>query len=169
MSDKPPPEARVFSPNTRFHTLARRPGGVSRKDAIAGAQTKLEEIQPEFGNWLGAEINALAEMVERLKSGDTEAECIDRALFHSNQLRDVGTTMGFELVSYVANTLSVILERIKAGADCNIDSIVCHMDALTLVRQESYRRLRPDQVPELLEGLHQVAESVGIVPASGQR
>jgi hypothetical protein len=167
MSDKPPPEARIFSPNTRFHTMARRPGGVSRKDAIAGAQAKVDEIQPEFGNWLGAEIAALSETIERLKAGDPEG--IDRALFHSNQLRDVGTTMGFELVSYVANTLSIILSRIKAGAECNIDSIVCHMHALSLVRQENYRRLRPDEVPELLEGLHQVAESVSIVPASGQK
>jgi hypothetical protein len=164
MADKSFPEARVFSPNTRFHALARRPGGVSRSQAISGAQAKIDEIQPEFGDWLAAEIKALGEAVEHLKSGEVEGEWIDRALFHSNQLRDVGTTMGFELVSYVANTLSIILERIKAGADCNIDSIVCHMDALSLVRQESYRRLRPEQVPELLDGLHQVAEAVSIVP-----
>jgi hypothetical protein len=164
MADKSFPEARVFSPNTRFHALARRPGGVSRSQAISGAQAKIAEIQPEFGDWLAAEIKALGEAVEHLKSGEVEGEWIDRVLFHSNQLRDVGTTMGFELVSYVANTLSIILERIKAGADCNIDSIVCHMDALSLVRQESYRRLRPEQVPELLDGLHQVAEAVSIVP-----
>jgi len=169
MADKDFPEARVFSPNTRFHALARRPGGVSRSQAISGAAARIEEIQPEFGGWLNAEINTLAEVVNGFKSGAPADDWIDRALFHSNQLRDVGTTMGFELVSYVANTLSVILERIKAGADCNIDSITCHMDALSLVRQETYRHLRPDQVPELLQGLHQVAEAVSIVPASGQR
>jgi hypothetical protein len=169
MADKSFPEARVFSPNTRFHALARRPGGVSRSQAIAGAQTRIEEIQPEFGVWLNAEINALGEVVKCLKSGATEPDWIDRALFHSNQLRDTGTTMGFELVSYVANTLSIILDRIKAGADCNIDSITCHMEALALVRLDSYRHLRPDQVPQLLDGLHQVAEAVSIVPASGQK
>jgi hypothetical protein len=169
MADKSFPEARVFSPNTRFHTLARRAGGVSRTQAISSAQARIDEMQPEFGGWLNAEINALGEIVNRLKSGAGEPDWIDRALFHSNQLRDVGTTMGFELVSYVANTLSIILDRIKAGADCNLDSITCHMDALILVRQEAYRPLRPDQVPELLDGLHQVAESVSIVPASGQK
>ena len=128
-----------------------------------------EEIQPEFGDWLNAEINALGEVVKSLKAGASEPDWIDRALYHSNQLRDVGTTMGFELVSYVANTLSIILDRIKAGADCNLDSITCHMDALILVRQEAYRLLRPDQVPELLDGLQQIAESVSIVPASGQK
>jgi hypothetical protein len=169
MPDKTFPEARVFSPNTRFHALARRPGGMSRSQAISAAEARIEEIQPEFGGWLNAEINALDAVVKCLKSGATEPDWIDRALFHSNQLRDVGTTMGFELVSYVANTLSLILDRIKAGADCNIESIACHMDALTLVRQESYRHLRPDQVPELLQGLHQVAEAVSIVPANGQK
>jgi hypothetical protein len=169
MPDKSFPEARVFSPNTRFHALARRPGGMSRSEAISAAQARIDEMQPEFGGWLNAEINALGEVVKYLRSGTSEPAWIERALFHSNQLRDVGTTMGFELVSYVANTLSMILERIKAGADCNLASITCHMDALALVRQESYRHLRPDQVPELLEGLHQIAESVSIVPASGQK
>jgi hypothetical protein len=169
MADKDFPEARVFSPKTRFHALARRPGGVSRKDAIAGAQARIEEIHPEFGDWLNPEINALGAVVEYLKAGATQADWVDRALFHSNQLRDVGTTMGFELVSYVANTLSLILDRVKDGADCNIDSIACHMNALFLVRQESYRHLQPAQVPELLDGLHQVAEAVSIVPSSGQR
>jgi hypothetical protein len=164
MSDKSYPEARVFSPNTRFDALARRSGGVSRSEAIGNAQARIEEIKPEFDAWLDNELSELGRAVERLKSG--EAAAIERAQFHCNQLRDVGTTMGCELVSYVANTLSMILAKVRAGGDLNIDSIVCHMDALSLVRQKSYRRLRPDQVPELLEGLHRLAESVSSVPAS---
>jgi hypothetical protein len=164
MSDKSHPPARVFSPNSRFNTLARRPGGISRSEAIDNAQARIEEIKPEFDAWLDNELIELGRAVERLKS--REAAAIERAQFHCKQLRDVGTTMDCELVSHVANTLSMILDKIRAGGDLNIDSIVCHMDALSLVRQKSYRRLRPDQVPELLEGLQRVAESVSIVPAS---
>jgi hypothetical protein len=164
MSEKSYPEARVFSPNTRFHALARRPGGVSRSEAIGNAQARIDELKPEFDAWLENELIELNRAVERLKSG--EAAAIERAQFHCNQLRDVGSTMGCELVSYVANTLSKILDKVRAGGDLNTDSIVCHMDALSLVRQKSYRRLRPDQVPELLEGLYRVAETVSIVPGN---
>jgi hypothetical protein len=163
MSDKSHPPARVFSPNSRFNTLARRPGGIPRGEAVDTAQARIEEIKPEFNAWLDNELIELGKAVERLKSGDAAA--VERAQFHCKQLRDVGTTMGYELVSHVANTLSTILDKIRAGGDLNIDSIVCHMDALSLVRQNTYRRLRPDQVPELLEGLQRVAESVSIIPA----
>ena len=37
-----------------------------------------------------------------------------------------------------------------------------------LIRQTQYRNLRPDQMPELVDGLHRVAESVSIVPNNGQ-
>jgi hypothetical protein len=84
-------------------------------------------------------------------------------------LRDTGSTVGFELLTFIANTLCTILDGLKAGAECNMESLVCHIDALLLIRQRQYRNLRPDQVPELSRGLHQVAESVSIVPKSGQK
>ena len=169
MAEKPKQEARVFSPNTRFQVMARRPGGVSRGQAIENAQAEIEQIKPGFDDWLDGELGELSNAVEHLKSGDAKADWIDRAQFHCNQLRDVGSTMGFELLTYVSNTLCIILDGIKAGGECKIDSIACHMDALLLVRQKSFRNLRPDQVPELVDGLLRLAESVSIVPGSDQK
>jgi hypothetical protein len=169
MAEKPDQETRAFSPHTRFQAMARRPGGITRGQAIENAQAKIEDIKPGFDRWLDGELNALSNAVEGLKSGEAKAEWIDSAQFHCNQLRDVGTTMGFELLTFVSNTLCMILDGIKAGAECNIDSIACHMDALLLVRQQPYRNLRPDQMPELVDGLHRVAESVSIVPNNGQK
>ena len=37
MANKPFPDAKIFSPKTRFQTLARRPGGVSRGQAVDNA------------------------------------------------------------------------------------------------------------------------------------
>ena len=79
-------------------------------------------------------------------------------------MRDVGTTMGFELLTFIANTLCKIFDGIKAGAEFKIESVTCHFDALVLIQQEAYRNLRPEELPELSGGLHQVAESVSIVP-----
>jgi hypothetical protein len=72
--------------------------------------------------------------------------------------------MDFELVTFVANNLCEILDAMKAGAVYDKDAIDCHMDALLLARTEPYRRLRPEQVPEMSSGLRRVGELVSIVP-----
>ena len=169
MADNPTPEARVFRPRTRFQTLARRPGGVPRNQAVENAQNQVEETKVGFDDWLEGELTELIGWIERAKSGEPVEEWIEAAQFHANQLRDVGTTVGFELLTFIASTLCTILDGIKAGAECNMESLVCHIDSLLLIRQKQYRNLRPDQVPELSSGLHRVAESVSIVPKSGQK
>ena len=169
MADNPDNEARIFSPKTRFQTLARRPGGVSRGKALDNAQNKIEEAKLGFDEWLDAEMTELIGAVDRARSGAPVDDWIDAAQFHTNQLRDVGTTVGFELLTFIANTLSTILEGIKAGAEFNMESVTCHIDSLLLIRQKQFRHLRPDQVPELSRGLHRIAESVSIVPKSGQK
>jgi hypothetical protein len=169
MAEKPDNEARVFSPKTRFQTLARRPGGVSRDRALDNAQNKVEEAKLGFDEWLDAEMTELIGAVERARSGAPVDDWIDSAQFHTNQLRDVGTTVGFELLTFISNTLSTILDGIKAGAEFNMESVTCHIDSLLLIRQKQFRHLRPDQVPELSRGLHRIAESVSIIPKSGQK
>jgi hypothetical protein len=169
MADSPDSEARIFSPKTRFQTLARRPGGVPRDKAVENAKNKIEEAKLGFDEWLDVELTELVRWIEHARAGGPVEDWIDAAQFHANQLRDVGTTVGFELLTFIANTLCTILDGIKAGAECNMESLICHIDSLLLIRQREYRTLRPDQVPELSRGLHQVAESVSIVPKSGQK
>jgi hypothetical protein len=169
MADNPNPEARIFLPKTRFQTLARRPGGVSRSQAVENALNKVEETKIGFDEWLDGELKELIGWIERAKSGEAVEDWIEAAQFHACQLRDVGTTVGFELLTFVAKTLCTILDSIKAGAECNVGSLTCHIDALLLIRQKQYRNLRPDQVPELSGGLHRIAESVSIVPKSGEK
>jgi hypothetical protein len=169
MAETPSKEARVFSAKTRFQSLARRPGGVPRHQAVENAQSKIEEAKIGFDEWFDGELTELIGVIERAKAGEPVEEWIEVAQFHANQLRDTGSTVGFELLTFIANTLCTILDGIKAGAECNMESLVCHIDALLLIRQRQYRHLRPDQVPELSRGLHQVAESVSIIPKSGQK
>jgi hypothetical protein len=38
-----------------------------------------------------------------------------------------------------------------------MESIICRIDSLLLIRQKKYRNLRPHQVPELSRGLFRVA------------
>ena len=157
MTKRTHPEARIFSVDTRFQQLAKRGGGVSRERAIAQAQAEIEEVKVGLDEWLDGELRELTDLVKKAEAGGAKPELIEAANFHSRQLRDVGATMGCELISFIADSLCAVLDAIAAG-EYNSETISCHIDALNLARQRGYRRLRPDQVPELTKGLHRVAK-----------
>ena len=86
----------------------------------------------------------------------------DDVSFRSRQLRDLGTTMGFVLLTFVANNLCEILEGTQAGHEYNMETITCHLDALLLARQRQYREMPLEQLPELIKGLRLVAKSASV-------
>ena len=159
MPDDPEQDARAFFVDSRFEQLARRPGGMPRDEALERAQAKIDEIRPSFGDWLDGELQELSKVIgQNGPDGSNDRNWIDIAYIQCLRIRDVGTTMGFDLVTFVANNLSEIFEAINAGAEYRADLIDCHIQALLLARQERYRNLRPEQLPELSSGLRRVAE-----------
>lgn len=165
MSDNGNGEARVFAVETRFQKLARRPGGIPRDQALENAQANVEKSKPAFDDWLTTTLDSLAEEIKRAQAGQASPDWIVSINAQSRNLRDVGTTMGFELLTFVAGSLCEVLDAIEAGAECNMESIVCHLDALLLSRQRPYRNMKPDQVPELTSGLRRVADFVTTSPS----
>ena len=155
---------KIFPVETTFQKQARRPGGVPRDRAIKYAVSRVEEAKPELDDWLGKELEALADVIWKLKKGEAPLDWVDVANRHSRHLRDVGTTMGSELLTYIAGSLCEILDEITAGAQCNVESITCHLDALFLARQKPYWGMKPEQVPELTAGLRRVVDHVSTSP-----
>jgi hypothetical protein len=164
MSKNPSREAQTFFVDTRFQRMARRPGGVPREQALEGAQANIEDSKPEFEAWLDAELQNLAEVVRNAQAGTAEPGWPEDVCFRSRQLRDLGTTMGFVLLTFVANNLCEMLEGTHAGHECNVETITCHLDALFLARQEQYRNMPLEQLPELIKGLRLVAETAAFSP-----
>lgn len=159
------PKARVFDVESNFQRKAKQPGGMTRAKAIAHAQAKIEQGQPEFTKWLGGELKVLKDAVRRAEENSADSSTIDQALYHCRQLRDVGSTMGFELVTFVADNLCDILEAIRSGARYDKEMVGCHLAALTLATQKQYQHLRPDQLPELSSGLRGVFKKLQSVTA----
>jgi chemotaxis protein histidine kinase CheA len=156
-------EAREFFVDSNFQKMARRPGGVPREKAIERAQAKIEEMKPAFSEWLDEELQKLEAAIRQLEGNPGDTAHLDGTDRCSRQLGDVGATMGYELLTFIANNLCGILNAIKAGADYDKEMIDCHVSALHLSRQEPYRSMRPEQVPELTRGLRRTAELAGTV------
>jgi len=162
MSKEPERQALTFFVETRFQRLARRPGGVPRERALEMAQENIESSKPEFEAWLDTELQELDNIVRSAEAGTAEPGWIEDICSRSRQMRDLGATMGFVLLTFVANNLCEILEGTQAGHEYNMETITCHLDALLLARQRQYREMPLEQLPELIKGLRLVAQSASI-------
>ncbi len=158
----PGPPARIFPVDTRFQQLARRSGGLPREQAIERALSALEKAKPAYEDFLEREVAGVADLVRTVEAGNDEPGWIETVMFRSRQLRDSAGSLGYELVAFISGSLCELLDSIEAGSDCNMELIICHIDALMLARQKSYRRMRPEQVPELTKGLQRVVKHVTI-------
>jgi len=167
MADDQNQIARIFPVETRFQKIAQQPGGVPRDQALRQAFAAVEAVKPGFDAWLDGEMQCLVDAVARAQAGKPAAEWAETANLYSRHMRDVGTTMGYELLSFVANSLCEVLDAIEAGIPCNLESVTCHLDALVLARQPEYRALSPEQLPELASGLRSVADRVSVVHTDG--
>jgi len=150
--------AREFPVETDFHKKARRAGGVTRNQAVGGAEAQIDTLKEEFTDWLKDGLKRLQSAIQLADTHPGNANVLEDAFRSSCELRDIGTTMGYELVTFVANRLCEFLDAIRNGADYDKELIRCHLDALQLASQHSYKNVSPDQVPELCDGLRLAAE-----------
>jgi hypothetical protein len=158
MSTKPPPDVRIFAVKTRFQELAQRPGGVPRDIAIQQAETGIEVYKADFVDWVEQELQELSRALRSVVGAQADNSQVDLIYARCRQLRDTGTTMGLPLLTFVADNLCRVLEAVQNGAPYDAEVVECHIDALFLAKQQSYRNIRPDQVPEMTSGLHRMLE-----------
>jgi len=151
-------EVRTFFAFTRFERMARRPGGVTREQALARAQAQVDELKSGFIIWLDRELQELNAALSKVESDSSDKLSLECAYRNCSQLQDVGAAMGYELVTFIAKNLCKIIATIKAGAAYDKDMIDCHINAFLLAKTDQYRDLRPEQVPEMASGLRRVVK-----------
>ena len=160
MSNNSDDRAREFQVETSFQKVARRPGGIMRDQALRNAENNIDTLKPDFEVWLDKEMNELVRIAPNAESSDhADLSWIDAAGTHSQRLADVAATMDYQFLSFVANNLCMIFDAIKHGAEYRSDVVVCHIDALLLARQQQYRKMRSEDLPELSEGLRRILDS----------
>ena len=152
-------EAREFHIETKFQQYAKRPGGIPREQAIVNAQTTVAALKPNFETWVDDEMAKLMKVIPAEGADAARGAWMDTADVHCQRLADVSATMGYDFVSFVANNLCLMFEAIKRGADYRRDVMVCHLDALSLGRKDKFARMKPEDVPDLTDGLRRVLES----------
>jgi chemotaxis protein histidine kinase CheA len=151
-------QVREFAVETDFQRKACSPGGVTRRQAVGRARAQIETLQSDFTDWLNEGFNRLQAAIQLVEAYPENDTLLDDAFRSCRELRDVGTTMGYELVTFVADRLCEVLDAVRDGAGYDKELISCHLDALQLAGQDSYKNVSPEQVPELCDGLRRAAE-----------
>lgn len=138
---QPPDDDNLIPVTTRFHAQVLRPGGVSRERALQSAEAVLGALQPKFAEWLDKELELL---IRAIPGGQTEVTAddvwLDAAYGHARAVRDVGATMGFELLTFAANNLCDIIEIVRSGVECPIDTVESQLQAMLLAKREVDRQ-----------------------------
>src|SRR5262245_50084590 len=108
-------QVREFAVETDFQRKACRPGGVTRRQAVGRARAQIETLQSEFTDWLHEGFNRLQAAVQLVEVDPENGTLLKDALRSSCELRDVGTTMGYAIVTFVAERHCEVLDAVHGG------------------------------------------------------
>jgi hypothetical protein len=163
MANPPTHNGEEFFVDTHYEKMARRPGGLPRDKALAAARQQIDDLKAGFIGWLDGQLKELAGALSDLDADPSAADRMERAYRLSGEIRDVGTTLGYGVVTFMATTLCDVLDAIKAGAAYEKSMIDCHIDALFYVVKKQ-GILTEEQTIELTGGLRRVAGIASISP-----
>ncbi len=141
--------------------LQRRIGGPLKpleEQQIGAVAAALENLATGMGDWIRTDLDRLTAARNAFLENTQSKECIDTLHRAAHDLKGLGQTYGFPLVSLIADTLcKAIQQTIKKGA-LPEDIVNAHVDALRAVVNLNLRDTDSGPARELLGGLHSLVE-----------
>ncbi len=150
MSESNARSFRLLTIETRFETLARRPGGVPRNSAIATANSNIAATAPDFCRALTARI----EKLEKSLNDDVPDSVISATgpfMSEINELRDIGAIVGFPSVTLIAGELCRLFDKADGGT--RNATVGCFVRSLSLCMRREYRHTDQSEVQRLVTNL----------------
>jgi hypothetical protein len=114
-------------------------GGFSgiNADAIAKAEEALKAMSSQFGQWLQDEIVKLDAAQAAVRSEGASAQTIEGVYFRAHDLKGLGTTYQYPLVTRLAGSLCKLLDDPAKRMSAPLVLIDAHIDAIrAVVRDE---------------------------------
>ena len=137
-----------------------RPGGVNA-DVVARAEAALKALSGQFARWLQDEVDKLDSTGRRVSSEGLTGEAGDTFYIHAHDLKGLGGTYEFPIVSRLAGSLCRLLDAGRAEAP--LDLAFAHVDAIKYVVSAGIREEDHPEGGALLQSLEErVRTSVGL-------
>jgi hypothetical protein len=124
---------KTFFPVTRLSELAARPGGISRSDAIAGAQKCIESLRAEGDEILGRSLTELETIVYGTKGKDLSQEEVLKVLRLADQLVTLSGTFGYTALDTVVRSLCDLTDGMLNTNRGDFAPIAVHVQSMRLL------------------------------------
>ncbi|MBT6094336.1 MAG: hypothetical protein HOH04_05605 [Rhodospirillaceae bacterium] len=113
----------------------------------------------QYLEWVSDDLRKLEAALAELHSGDDiESSSMRRFRAVLHEIRGMGGTFGFQLVSTIADQMHRMVHKFDAIDAARIDALTVHTDALKLVVSENLREDGGARGREVLRGLQKVYE-----------
>jgi hypothetical protein len=128
--------------------------------AIAKAEAALKSLSGNFGQWLQDEIVKLEASRQAVKTDGVTAETMESLYLRSHDLKGLGTTYGFPLITRIAASLCRLIDDKDKRSEAPMGLIDAHIDAIkAAVRDDIKNEDHPVGAVLVQELERQVAET----------
>jgi hypothetical protein len=139
-------------PNTLRMKVGSRFGGID-PSAVAKAEAALKGLSGQFAQWLQDEIDKLEEARAAIKSEGMNRQTADRLYLHSHDLKGLGATYEYPLITRIAGSLCKLMDDQESRAASPMFLIDAHIDAVRAAVRNEIRDTNHPVGRELAEEL----------------
>ena len=125
-------------PNTLRAKVGGKLGSPDDK-SVARAEAALEDLSVHFNEWLISEIARLEDQHKRLRAEGITPETLEALYFSVHDLKGLGSTYGFPLVTRLAGSMCKILEEEQKRLKVPQSLIDAHIHAIKSVIRDDVR------------------------------
>ncbi|WGM48284.1 hypothetical protein KOAAANKH_03181 [Brevundimonas sp. NIBR10] len=126
----------IRPPNTLRLKVGGGFGGIDA-NAIAKAEAALKAMSSQFGQWLQDEITKLDAAQAAIRARGLNAETAEELYFRAHDLKGLGSTYQYPLVTRLAGSLCKLLDEPGKRAEAPQALLDAHIDAIrAVVRDE---------------------------------
>lgn len=141
----------IQPPSSLRDRLGSRLGRID-PEAVAKAEAALKGLASQFGQWLQDEVSKLEAARAQVRAGVTR-ESIDRLYGHAHDLKGLGATYEFPLVTRIAGSLCKLLGEPEARMAAPMSLIDAHVDTIRAAVRDNIRDTTDPMGRSLAEAL----------------
>jgi chemotaxis protein histidine kinase CheA len=129
-------------------------------DPIAKAEAALKGLSAQFGEWLRDEVAKLDAAHAALKAEGPTQACMDAVYSRAHDLKGLGTTYEFPLVTRIAASLCKLLGEKDERTQASVALVSAHVDAVKACVRDNVRDTANPVGRALVEQLEQHVNAV---------
>lgn len=128
----------IPAPNSLRLKMGSRLGGVDAQ-AVARAEAALKSLSGQFSQWLQDEIDKLDAARAAVRSDGWTAATAEGVYFRAHDLKGLGTTYEFPLVTRIAGSLCRLLDEADKRLQAPLFLIDAHIDTIKAAVRDGIR------------------------------